>query len=151
MATSTKKATELKISPIGDFKKRLGGITELPSGLVVRLHNPGGLSAFLDNGAIPNSLMTVVTKHLKEDQAGVDEEGIMDEATTNPEFLEQMTKMMDSIAMKTIVEPVVNPLPGEGEKRSDELLYVDEIPFGDKQFIFEWITSGVKALEPFRK
>ena len=156
--SAIKQANELKISTVGDFKKRIGGIFELPSGMVVRLRNPGGLAVFLSSGTIPNSLMSVVTKALKNNQAGVDVENnpevaaelesIIDE---DPQALAQMSIMMDSIAVKCMIEPLCHPVPADGEERSEDLLYADEVELQDKQFMFRWISSGVKDLEPFRK
>lgn len=152
MTTAVKKATELKISPIGDFKKRIGGIIKLPSGLVVRYNNPGGLTAFMGSSTIPNGLMSIVNKSLKgSDNPEGEEAALIKEAEENPEFLEQMAQMLDSVAVRCIVEPFCNPIPAPGEVRADDKLYVDEIDLADKQFIFELITSGVNELNSFRK
>src|SRR3954453_22167561 len=59
-----KAAEERKISQIGDYKKRMGGIIELPSGFFVKVKNPGGLRAFMDSGSIPNSLMPIIQESL---------------------------------------------------------------------------------------
>lgn len=152
-ASTAKEAVELKISPIGDFKKRLGGITELPSGLVVRLHNPGGLNAFMGSSTIPNGLMPLVSKQIKNAKAGkgVDEVALGKEIEANPELMLQMTQMIDAIVIRCVVEPEVQPVPDDFGARNPDVLYVDELMGDDKQFIFKWLTSGVTDLEPFRK
>lgn len=161
MATATpsrktqKKAEELRISSIGDIKGRLGGIMELPSGVVVRLKNPGGLRAFMANGIIPNSLMKVIQDALdvnegneKPKQSQAEQ---VRELTKDPEALKAMTEMMDSIAQAAIVEPPVYPYPPEGEARDPERLYPDDFDDLDKQFIFQWIQGGVKDLATFHQ
>lgn len=171
MATTrkaVKRAEELRISQIGDFKHRLGGIMELPSGLVVRTRNPGGLRAFLNNGTIPNSLMVIIERGIKTGK-GAKAEELMPDGKMDPQMIEDMTKLMDSIAMKTIVEPKIHPTPTEADllvwnqnnpedllEEVDELrdamtLYVDELPDDDKQFLFQWISGGTRDLETFRR
>lgn len=144
-----KDAELSRISQIGDFKKRIGGIFELPSGLVVKLRNPGGLSAFLDSENIPNALLAIVQKALKTGQK-VDPEEFLSDDGIDAEMLKSVTFMFDAVAIKAMVEPRVHPAPETEDDRRDDMLYVDELPQDDKQFIFNWVTSGVKDLEPFR-
>lgn len=166
---AVRKANELKISQVGDFKKRIGGIFELPSGMVVRLRNPGGLAAFSGTDTIPNSLMSIVSQGLESNKKGIDQAKLLEQIKEDPETIHQMSKMIDGIALRTIVEPRVHPAPTNDDLlvwnqenpemthshpddlRDDELLYVDEVPTTDKQFIFQWITSGVADLATFRK
>lgn len=163
-----KKAEELRISQIGDFKNRLGGITELPSGLIVRLKNPGGLRAFMGSNDIPNSLMTLIQRGMKTGQKPSAEE-LMPNGEFDTAFLDDMNKMLDVIALRTIVEPSIaprltqedvdrwnrvnpeNPVTDIEDLRSPEQLYVDELPEDDKQFIFQWISGGTRDLEEFRR
>ena len=146
-----KQATELKISTVGDFKKRVQAIVQLPSGLVVKLRNPGGLSAFMGSSTIPNGLMPLVTKQLSKGGTEQDEAKILEEIDKDPQLVLQMSQMMDSVTLKCIVEPTIHEAPESEEDRSDDLLYVDEIDMSDKHYIYNWITSGVTELEPFRK
>lgn len=170
MATrkAEKKAEELRISQIGDFKKRLGGLMQLPSGAVVKTRNPGGLRVFMDAGVIPNSLMAMIQKSLK---SGIkpSAEDIMPDGELDPQMINDMTALLDHIAIKCIVEPPVNPVPTEAdmqvwnknnpdeqitdpeELRSDDQLYIDEFPDIDKQFLFQWISGGTRDLETFRQ
>lgn len=157
-AAEVKKANELKISTIGDFKARLGGLMELPSGLVVRAHNPGGLNAFLEGGNIPNALMGSVSEaldmHKSGSKAKTEEEqeaALLAKLKDEPEIMGDMLAMIDNVTMRVIVEPTVHPVPTDGVEREEDTLYVDEVPSQDKQFLFKWITSGVTDLEPFRK
>lgn len=173
MATrkTEKEAEQLRISQIGDFKQRMGGIIELPSGLIVRWRNPGGLRAFMANGQIPNTLMPIVERSLKGGK-GVEEEvnaELMQKLQDDPEMIGQLMGLYDSIARKCIVEPKLYPVPDEEmlqnwnlahpddplddpeDLRYEDRLYVDELPDDDKAYIFQLISGGVKDLETFRQ
>lgn len=145
-----KKAEQRKISQIGDFKKRLGGVMELPSGLVMKLRNPGGMLAFMSGGMIPNSLMTVVQKSLDTGQPMKAEDITNSQGGVDPEFVEQMSELLNNIIVVCSVEPSVEPVPADEADRSDDVLYADEIPDDDKMFVFQWITGGTSDLETFR-
>ena len=169
MATRStiKKAEEARISQVGDFKKRLGGIIELPSGLHVRWRNPGGLRAFLSNGTIPNSLLPIVERALKHKQ-GVNEVEMLD-LIKDADRVAEMMKMYDNVVMQCIKEPKLWPVPTEEdveknnlehpdamvedpeELRYDDRLYVDELPDDDKMYMFQLVSGGVKDLETFRQ
>lgn len=171
-ASAEKKAEELRISQIGDFKKRLGGIFELPSGLVVKLKNPGGMQAFLKAGTIPNSLMGIIKSSMDKGTAPSVGDFTKEDNTLDPEILSSMTEMLDQVALATIVAPTIFPLLTQADIdewnstreegsdswaesiediRQDDRLYVDELPMDDKQFIFQWINGGTTDLETFRK
>lgn len=168
-----KQAEALRISQIGDFKKRLGGLMELPSGAVVKLKNPGGLQAFLGkDGAntIPNRLMAVIQESIDKGKAPSMNKFVKDDGSVDPEMFEEMTQMMETVLVRTVVQPEVQPRPTEEtvaawnaanpddtydsveefEERED-MLFAHEFPDVDKQFIFQWVTGGVKDLESFRQ
>lgn len=170
MATARKnasKAEQLRVSQIGDFKARMGGIMELPSGLVVKAKNPGGLQAFIANGTIPNSLLVVVQKALNSGTKSSTAE--VKEIAKDIDSLSEMMALLDVVATSTIIEPKVHKVPTQDdvdrhnilfednqvstpdELRKDELLYTDEIEMMDKQFLFQWISGGTRDLETFRE
>ncbi len=170
MATPRKtasKAEQLKVSQIGDFKKRLGGIIELPSGLVVKWRNPGGLRAFLIQGRIPNALMPIVEEAL-DSKTGVEAANVQ-ELLKDTENLREMMVMYDNIAQMCMIEPRLYSVPtwddvrDNNEKfpeapveepedlRQDDRLYVDELPDDDKQYFFYLISGGVQDLARFRE
>ena len=174
MATSrstAKKAEERRISQIGDFKNRMGGIFELPSGANVRLRNPGGLQVFLANGTIPNSLLPIIEQALKGSKQAQDEtaEAMTSLLTTKPEAMAEMMALYDNVLLKVVVEPRVHAVPtwddveqnnkqfpeapadDPEDLRREDRLYVDEFPDEDKQFIFQWVTSGNSDLATFRE
>ena len=146
----SKKAQQLKVSQVGDFKKRLNGVFELPSGLVVKLRNPGGMQGLIKAKLIPNSLMGIIQKSIKSG-SGVDADVVSDAITQDDNFLQEMTEALDAIAVACLVEPKVHPVPETEDDRSDELLYADELPDDDKMFIFQWVSGGVSDLETFRQ
>lgn len=168
-AKAAQEAEALRISQVGDFKKRIGGIIELPSGLTVKARNPGGLRAFLNTGLIPNSLMGIIQKGLdKGSGKGIAAE-IVKDGKIDSEMLTDMMQMMDGIACKVIVEPRIYPTLTENdllewndnhlddqkesveELRQDDRLYADELPDDDKMFLFQWISGGTRDLETFRQ
>lgn len=164
-----KAAETLRISQVGEFKKRLGGVMELPSGLVVKAKNPGGMRAFLNSGMIPNSLMAIIQKGLDKGSGKNIAGEIVKDGQIDPQMVTDMMTMMDNIAVKVIVEPVIHPTLTENDRlvwndnhpddvkdtveqlRSDDKLYADELPDDDKMFLFQWVSGGTKDLETFRQ
>lgn len=171
MATPRKNASQaeqLRVSQIGDFRARMGGIIELPTGLVVKAKNPGGLTAFIANGSIPNSLLAIVQKALNGGKADVAKEAA--KIADDTESLGEMVQLFDIVCVEVIKEPKVRLAPTEADvtkhnilfpedqvsdpydlRKEDEFLYTDEIEMIDKQFLFQWITGGTRDLEKFRK
>lgn len=166
--SKTAKAEERRISQIGDFKHRMGGEMELPSGFIVKVRNPGGLRAFVGNGTIPNSLMLIIQKGIKKGSAAGLEDEIMPDGKLDTKMMAEMNELMDTIAMNTIVDPKIAPKLTQADLdrynelngttftdiediRSDEVLYIDELPEDDKAFIFQWIQGGTRDLEEFRR
>ena len=174
MATARKtaeKAEALRVSQIGDFKSRMGGIMELPSGLVMKLKNPGGLQAFIANGTIPNSLLGMVNEGLKG-KSGEDAAKAAAELSNDVESLADMLKMLDLVFVQSAKDPQVYAVPTQDDldrynimnptkkfetidewrdSHEEDRLYVDEIEEMDKQFVFQWVSGGVRDLETFRK
>lgn len=133
----------------------------VPSGNVCLVRRPGP-SVFLEDGNIPNSLLTLVMPLLEEAQ----DKGKTGDSTPMPDssfadlqkiILDDPTKlkdlftMMDHITVACVVSPVVLPEPEIGGERDPEALYVDEIDFEDKSFIFNFIVGGTADLERFRE
>lgn len=166
---TVKKAEERRISQVREFKSRMGGIQELPSGLTVKLRNPGGLLAFMDAKNIPNSLLAIIQRSLGQGKAPEAEELMSKNGEIDPEMLDGMKQMMDAVALRCIVKPPIAPAITEedlvdhnrqypddqiddlDDLREDDVLYIDEIPFDDKMFIFQWVSGGTRDLEEFRK
>jgi len=140
VATAAKKPTSA-----AQWKKASAGVPlEVPSGNTALVRNPG-MQVFLRKGLVPNSLMPLVRKGMtgKEPEIKLDD--------INEDQLEAMLDLFDAITCYCVIEPKVLPVPAEGEERDPEALYVDEVDFEDKQFIFQWAVGGTRDLEQFRK
>lgn len=162
------EAEQRRISQIGDFKNRMGGIIELPSGLIIKWRNPGGMAAFIQSGSIPNSLMPIIQKALDEGKAPTANE-LMPGGKLDAKMLNDMTEMLDSIVVSCFVEPKIHPrltdqdvidwnkehpdepVTDKEDLRDEDTLYADEIPDDDKNFLFNVINGGTKDLEEFRR
>lgn len=138
--------TENAASPVSSWKQKTP-LLELPSGHRVEVFNPG-LKTFLVNGSIPNSLMTLADKALKNGQPL--EQDQLDALVNDPQKIADMLKMVDVIAMGVVINPKLHPVPETGADRDPDLLYVDEMDDEDKLFIFQWATGGTRDLERFR-
>lgn len=170
MATKTRAAAaaeQLRVSQVSDFKARMGGVMELPSGLIMKLKNPGGLQAFIANGTIPNSLLGMIQDGLNG-KSGVDATKAAKELSDDLSSLGEMLEMMNTVLVQTAKDPKVYPVPTPedlerynilhrdapledlDDLRIDDFLYVDEIEEQDKQFVFQWVSGGVRDLETFR-
>lgn len=168
-AKAAREAEALRISQIGDFKKRLGGVIELPSGLAVKVKNPGGLRAFIGSGLIPNSLMGIIQRGLEKGSGHNVAAEIVKDGRIDEGMLRDMMSMMDNIATTVVVEPKIYPTLTESdllewnqqhpddmkdfveELRRDDRLYADELPDDDKMFLFQWVSGGTRDLETFRQ
>lgn len=164
---SNTAATDNKpISSLHDFKGRRRGVFELPSGMVVKMKNPGGLQAFIANGTIPNSLLGVVQKALNGTK--IDAAAAAKDLSQDMNSIGEMVKLLDIVASQAIIEPecrvapdqadldrhnLLNPqdqLADPDDLRDDEkYLYTDDIDELDKQFIMQWVTGGTRDLETF--
>lgn len=146
-----KEAEQLRISQIGEWKKRIGGIMEMPSGMTAQVRNPGGLNVFLGDGNIPNSLLTIIKTSLKEGKVPDASEFLGEDADFDPELLQGMDAMLNNVVCKVMVKPRVLPVPATEDDRLDTELYADEIPQDDKMFLLQWVSGGTRDLEEFRK
>lgn len=157
---------------VSEWKRKAGSDLKLPSGHVCRVRNPG-MKAFLSAGLIPNSLIPIVTEALtrgespsggasKQDAAV--EKKLQEELTSDPKLLTDMIDAIDNVTVYCVLEPKVNPTPMREIPKDDgsvelvedfdakdpELLYVDDVDFEDKTFIFNWAVGGTRDLERFR-
>jgi hypothetical protein len=148
------------------WKKTVGGTElEVPSGNVALVRRLG-LQVFVKKGVIPNSLMPMVNKAISSGEFDVKDEleGL------NEQMLEDIIALYDAILLECVVEPHVSPVPLLSQVhvdaglcgpddignpvpyalRDQEELYVDEVDFQDKVFIFQWVVGGTRDVESFR-
>lgn len=143
-----------QVTPVSQWKQKKEPVPlELPSGNTC-LVRPVGMQAFLKQGFIPNSLLGIVQAGLKAGETGkpaeIDTDALMAEALADPEKLQDIFDIADSVTVYCVVEPPVHPIP-EDNLREEDKLYVDELDLDDKMFIFQFAVGGSRDLEPFRQ
>lgn len=117
---------------------------EVPSGnvaLVRRIPLPTLYKA----GKIPNSLMPIVHDAIKKGEGSEKVENWSDEQ------LMDLIQLMDIVLVECVIDPAVFLEPKEGEDRDPNKLYVDEVDFADKAFVYQYAIGGVDDLESFRE
>lgn len=142
------------VTPVSQWKKKTEPVPlDLPSGNTC-LVQPVGMEAFIKQGFIPNSLLPIVQKSLAAGEAGRPDEinagEMMAEALQDPEKLRDIFDVADAVTVYCVVEPKVHPVPEDDSSREEDKLYVDEIDFDDKMFIFQYAVGGSRDLEAFR-
>lgn len=151
--TAPKKAaptatTPVEVTGISGWKsKAAGSPTELPSGNVAIIKNPG-MQTFVAAGIIPNSLMPMVTAALKKHEAPSELD--MDTVLQSPEMLRDMTMFMDEVVIRCFVEPRIYPTPPAGVEPQNDRVYIHELDEMDKTFVFQFAVGGTRDLERFR-
>lgn len=144
-STVPRKEVPAKPTPANQWKKASAGTPlQVPSGNTALVRN-SGMQVFLTKGLIPNSLLPIVRKAM----SGKEPEINLDDITEDQ--LADMVTLFDAITVHCVVEPAVLPVPADGEVRDSEALYVDDVDFDDKMFIFQWVVGGTRDLEQFRK
>lgn len=148
MATQRKRPTSAT-----QWKTKAQHEVDLPSGNTCLARRPG-LQVFLEAGIIPNSLLPLVQQALKGKQT--DPKDLLEDLTE--ERLREIVKLYDAVTCYVVIEPEVHqaPLREDGttvpwSERDGDKLYVDEVDFEDKQFLFQWSVGGTRDLERFRQ
>lgn len=135
-----------------------GTLITVPSGkkITVRIV---GMSAFLKKGLIPNALIPVIQAAMQAGKLDTDEVdlGSMFE---DPEKLQSLVELCDNVTVDVAISPKVHPIPNdakgkplplESDERDPGKLYVDEMDFNDKMYIFNFAVGGTADLELFRQ
>jgi hypothetical protein len=165
------QARKQKRSTAADFKKgKKADDLELPSGNVALVKRKA-LDAFLAEGLIPNSLMTIVQDQLDtaEDKKAKDLNSELQKVASDPDALKDVIRLSDAIVIACVVEPKVlsniysqaDSIAGKcapeligtvipEDKRNDDDLYIDDVDTDDKMFIFQWAVGGTASIEQFR-
>lgn len=128
----------------------------VPSGNTCLVRPSSGLDMFIRNGSIPNALMPMIQEAIDK---GKPPSAAALNLSDNPELLSSILEMCDTAAIFMVMEPVIKPIPrddqGEvipfSQRETGEFLYVDEVVFEDKMFIFNWAVGGTADLEKFRE
>lgn len=133
----------------------------VPSGNTCLVKPSSGLQAFVKKGAIPNSLMPIVQEAIKKGEAP----SLEKMETEDPQqLIQDIMEMADNIVLTVVLQPRLVPVPTQLTEDDEEIeiplhdrdkledaLYIDEVDFEDKFFIFNWAVGGTADLEQFRK
>lgn len=148
-----------------------GAELEVPSGNVA-LVRPVGMHVFMQRGMIPNVLMPIVNEALKGKNPDMSK--LTDDI--DEKMISDVMQLFDDATVYCVVEPKVFPTPRWTEEHAKEAkchpnevgqpipiedrqavlgleedrLWVDEVDFDDKQFIFQFVVGGTRDLEQFR-
>ena len=109
----------------------------LPSGLAVRVKRVG-LKELAAQGRIPETLLGIIQQAMD----GSGEEG-SPKIKIQLKDLGAIGEVYNLVAAACIVEPKL------ADQADDEHLSVDELPFEDKEFIFERSNQEAASLAPF--
>jgi hypothetical protein len=108
--------------------------TVLPSGLPVVLRRIS-IMDLMGQGEIPDTLMGFVELSLNSKKEGV---------TVKAEHLPAVSQAMAVFAQAALVRP------GVGDQPSDTTITIDELDYGDREFIFDLLNEGIREVTPFR-
>jgi len=139
-------------------KKTVGGtLLSVPSGNTALVRAPG-MQVFLQQGVIPNGLMSIVKESMDKGKAPV--EKTLSSMMDDPEKLQEIVQLADAVVVYCCIDPAVyappkdeegTPVPFTDPRREGDKLYVDEVDFNDKMFIFNFAVGGSSNLEKFRE
>ena len=135
----------------------------LPSGNTAKVRAPG-MQAFLAQGFIPNSLLEIVmtaldknagkpqkTKAQREAEDKVQALQFMKSIADDPARLADLMLTLDRVWLECVVVPETLPADIPAEERDQEILYVDDVDFDDKMFVFQFAVGGTQDVEKFRQ
>lgn len=147
--SNTESPTPQQPTSASAWKKTsaVGAPLRVPSGNTC-LVRPMDMRALVRNNLIPNELMSYVNQAMSKGKAP-SESKLMEDMS-----MEKMLEVMDAIddiVCYMVVEPKVHPIPHEGVARDPEILYVDEVDYEDKMFIFQYAVGGTRDVDKFRE
>jgi len=131
---------------------------KLPSGNTCLAKAPG-MEAIMAGGFIPNSLLAILMEQLEKNsgkpaktkaQEVKEQQEFMTAIKGDPEKIAEIFVAVDHVTVDCVVQPEVHPVPVDEKDRDPDLLYVDEVDFDDKMFIFNFAVGGSKDLDRFR-
>jgi hypothetical protein len=141
-----------------EWRKNVTYPVPVPSGNTALLRAVG-MQAFINKGMIPNSLMPQVEKALKGSKEAVNAADLFKDVDITAETLAEMMEMIDQVVVFTVVQPKVYAAPKDesgnvidfDDRDPIDGLWVDEVDFEDKEFIFQFAVGGTRDLETFRR
>jgi hypothetical protein len=106
----------------------------LPSGLPVVLRRIS-LMDLMGQGEVPDTLMGFVDLAMGGKKEGV---------TVEAKHLPAVSQAMAVFAQAALVRPRIT------DQQSDTTITLNELGFGDREFIFDLLNEGIRAVSPFR-
>lgn len=119
---------------------------EVPSGNHALIRRKP-LQVFVKAGLIPNDLLPIIKNAMKNGKVEITSDEIMD----SPAMIAGTLELIDVIVCESVVDPKVYPAPLKEEDRDEEKLYVDDVDWEDKRFIYEYVLGAVADVEAFRE
>ena len=127
----------------------------VPSGNTCLVRAPG-MGVFMREGVIPNGLMGIIQEAMANGRAPdeADLAGMVDD----PSKLQQLVELADAVALYCVIEPPLSQAPVDEEGhivpfghalRDPNTLYVDEVDFNDKMYIFNFAVGGTADFAKF--
>lgn len=163
-------AQDLEVTDIASWKRSVedeGTKLLLPSGNVCLARNPG-MSAFLEQGLIPNGLMPIVEEAINQGKGLSPAK--TEEVARDPKMLGDVVNFANTVLVHSVIQPPVLMPPVWTESDADEgtckledigktnagkkdanLLYADDVLMEDRLFILQWVVGGTRDLERFRE
>lgn len=158
---SSNTTTEAPSGPTSasQWKKKTteGLLVRVPSGNTALIRTPG-MSVFLEAGVIPNALLPLIQDSMTRGAAPKDEDLV--DLLKDKQKIQDIVDLASAVTVYCCIDPVVaeKPLDDDGnlipigdKRRDPDTLYVDEVDFNDKMFIFATATGGTEGLERFRQ
>lgn len=139
--TDKKTPKNLKVTPVSDWKKDFseGIALELPSGKVAQVRRRS-IFVLVKAGQIPNDLKAIVQSFISSPQ------GAREVASQN---FEAMFQIIDIVAKACFVYPKL--ADEKKNKLGEDEIYVSDIDFDDKLYVYLWSNGEVSDLDSFRK
>ena len=166
---ATPKKPAPTVSSAAQWKKSVneGFDLAVPSGQTCRAKRPG-LKVFIKEGLVPNNLKPLIEGAMNEGEAPKNNAEVA--KAMEGTDLEEIMDLVDQVTLYCVLEPEIEPVPvyDEGDTDDPELIgtevpqgsrgddeneriFVDEVDFGDKMFLFNWAVGGTADVEQFRE
>jgi hypothetical protein len=123
---------------------------ELPSGNVCLVRRKP-LQTFMSEGKIPNEIMDIVNSELQKNDSGKESAFNVADHNWTGEQLSAVLSVVDQMVVDQVIEPDVLAVPENDADRDPDELYIDEVDFEDKSFIFQFVIGGTSDIRRFRK
>jgi hypothetical protein len=131
-----------------EWKQKRGADLPVPSGNVA-LVKMLGPEVLMRKGNMPDSLFPIVESAIREGKGMPPQK--MAEIANDPDKLDEILTLIDYVVVQAVIEPRVAAAPESENDRRSDVLYVDEVEWEDKIFIFNFVVGGTRDLETFRK